>query len=356
MRFVFKPLILLSLLLLLNACGADAEYTGEEQNKKPHGEGTWLHPGGTFYSGEFVAGLREGHGTWEHRSGIIYRGGWKENRYHGTGTLKIPGRLIYTGQWYYGLKEGYGVQEWLNGEKYVGFWQNNLRHGQGIMHYADGSVYEGNWEEGKRSGEGVLTTAEGEIISGIWEKDRLAYIPVSEVRLNREALTLNLSSSGVTLTAAVFPEEATNKSVIWGSENPSIASVNEEGLVVPLSPGSTTINATSLADGLKATCAIEVRAPSQTRATGITISPKIINFYLNSAPVTLTATVSPANASNQSVIWQSSNEAVVKVNDDGQATPRGYGDATITALTADGGHAATCLVIVYNPELDSSFD
>ena len=60
----------------------------------------------------------------------------------------------------------------------------------------------------------------------------------------------------------------------------------------------------------------------------------------------LTATVSPANASNRAVVWTSSNPYVAEVAPDGTVTGKEPGKATITVTTSDGGHTATCEVTV----------
>ncbi|ADL50966.1 Ig-like domain-containing protein [Clostridium cellulovorans] len=60
---------------------------------------------------------------------------------------------------------------------------------------------------------------------------------------------------------------------------------------------------------------------------------------------TLTATVSPSNASNKTILWTSSNTAVATVVG-GVVKAVGGGTATITAKTADGGFTATCTITV----------
>lgn len=63
------------------------------------------------------------------------------------------------------------------------------------------------------------------------------------------------------------------------------------------------------------------------------------------------ATISPANATNQSIIWSSSNPSVAEV-DAGRITAVGLGIAQITATTADGSFEAHCDVIVNAPPTD----
>lgn len=61
---------------------------------------------------------------------------------------------------------------------------------------------------------------------------------------------------------------------------------------------------------------------------------------------TLTATLEPADASDQTVTFTSSNTAVAAVDPDGTVHALSEGQATITVTTRDGGFQATCLVTV----------
>ena len=60
----------------------------------------------------------------------------------------------------------------------------------------------------------------------------------------------------------------------------------------------------------------------------------------------LSKTISPADASNQSVIWSSGDQNVATVGSNGLVTAVGKGTATITVTTADGGKTAQCVVTV----------
>lgn len=61
---------------------------------------------------------------------------------------------------------------------------------------------------------------------------------------------------------------------------------------------------------------------------------------------TLTATIAPANASNQGITWASDNETVATVDAAGKVTAVSTGTANITVTTTDGGFTAACLVTV----------
>lgn len=60
----------------------------------------------------------------------------------------------------------------------------------------------------------------------------------------------------------------------------------------------------------------------------------------------LISIITPDNATNQSIVWNSSDNKVATVNENGLVTAVGEGTATITATTADGGFTATCKVTV----------
>ena len=61
---------------------------------------------------------------------------------------------------------------------------------------------------------------------------------------------------------------------------------------------------------------------------------------------TLVATVMPENATDKSVVWESSNKSAAAVSQEGLVTAVGEGKATITVKTNDGGFSASCEVIV----------
>ena len=85
-------------------------------------------------------------------------------------------------------------------------------------------------------------------------------------------------------------------------------------------------------------------SPDAVAVTGVSLDKSSISLK-EGASETLTATISPANASNKSVNWKSSDTAVATV-DAGKVTAVRAGTATITVTTADGGKTASCTVTV----------
>jgi hypothetical protein len=87
--------------------------------------------------------------------------------------------------------------------------------------------------------------------------------------------------------------------------------------------------------------------PSVTAVTGVSLNYPTLSLTADGATGTLVATVSPANATNQAVIWTTSNAAVATVVN-GVVTPVSVGTAIITATTEDGSKVATSTVTVTN--------
>ena len=85
-------------------------------------------------------------------------------------------------------------------------------------------------------------------------------------------------------------------------------------------------------------------SPAAIAVTGVSLNKTALTLNIG-AQETLTATVSPSNAANKAVTWNSSNANVATVNG-GVVTGVSAGNATITVATQDGGRTATCSVTV----------
>ena len=81
--------------------------------------------------------------------------------------------------------------------------------------------------------------------------------PVTGVTLDVTELTLDVPQTA-TLKATVAPEDATDKSVTWASDNETVATV-AEGVVTAVAEGTANITVTTTDGGFKATCVVTVR-------------------------------------------------------------------------------------------------
>lgn len=142
------------------------------------------------------------------------------------------------------------------------------------------------------------------------------------------------------LTATVAPDNTTDKTVTWTSSDETVATVDAEGLVTALAPGQAVI--TAACGEAKGTCTLTVVA-RVIEVTGITLDQTSI-FGAPGNSQKLTATVTPDDATDKTVTWSSSDEAVATVDADGLVTFVADGHAVITA--ACGEFTATCNVEV----------
>lgn len=168
-------------------------------------------------------------------------------------------------------------------------------------------------------------------------------LPVHALKLNRKKVVLYSGRSGFQLTSTPAPRNADDPSVTWSSSRSSVASVDRlTGSITPLKPGTATIQCRA-ADGTKTKsyCTVIVKPVIP---TGLTLSQASLEVNVG-ATAALTATVSPADTTDQRVTWTSSNTSVATVSG-GTVTGRRYGKATITAKTRSGCIRARCLVSV----------
>ena len=190
-------------------------------------------------------------------------------------------------------------------------------------------------------------------------------INVESVALNSQNEELKIGET-TTLVATVMPSNATNKKVVWSSDNTNVATVNN-GVVTAVGEGSANIKVTTEDGNKTATCMITVLPeeepePEPEPTPEPDPEPEVINVEsvaLNSQneelkigeTTTLVATVMPSNATNKKVVWSSDNTNVATVNN-GVVTAVGEGSANIKVTTVDGNKTAVCKITVVDEQED----
>ena len=82
--------------------------------------------------------------------------------------------------------------------------------------------------------------------------------PVTGIRLNKSSLTMDALDT-FRLTASASPDNAYDKRILWSSSDPTIVSVDENGLVTALKKGKATITAAAMdGSGVKSTCEVTI--------------------------------------------------------------------------------------------------
>jgi uncharacterized protein YjdB len=197
--------------------------------------------------------------------------------------------------------------------------------------------------------------------------------PITNIVMTQRNIIVTLNPTTTTnpslpesyqVTVTLFPTYPSNMNVFWSSSNPKVAVVSNNtppvlntvfsdpnfGLwqitetVTPLTNGTTVITVTS-ADGQKSdTTTVVVTTP----VSGLSMSalPVVMNPTRTYA---LQAVVLPSTATNNAVIWSSTNTSVANVNSNGVVTAITSGSCGITATTVDGGFSAISNITVVTP-------
>ncbi len=176
-----------------------------------------------------------------------------------------------------------------------------------------------------------------------------------------ESITISSRESNMTLTnkqpelhllATISPVRATLGRVAWsiteGNEYATIAPDGTLTLTAAHSASGIIIVQAAAIDGSEVTDTKEIAfsytAAGDIAVTGVSLNQNSLTLAIGDT-YTLTATVTPSNATNKTVRWSSSAPNVVTVQD-GFITALSEGNATITVTTVDGLHTATCNITV----------
>ena len=148
------------------------------------------------------------------------------------------------------------------------------------------------------------------------------------------------ASLGIT----TVPANATNRAITYTIADPTIATISSTGEIEPLKNGMTSVTAKTVEGGFSKTMRITV----ETKVTGIKLDQRELKLGVGETKK-LIASIAPVDASNQKVIWKSSNETVATVSETGVITTKALGVSLITATTEDGKFEATCALTVLVP-------
>ena len=174
-------------------------------------------------------------------------------------------------------------------------------------------------------------------------------IELKGITINKTTLRLKEKNSE-TLKITFNPSNATNKKITWKSSNSNIATVDNNGTVKAIKPGSATITAVSNDGGYVATSKVTVEALSK-KVTGVSLDKKEIQLVAGEEG-TLKATINPSYAENKNIKWESSDEKVATVKD-GVISAKRKGTTEIKVITEDGEKEAICKVTVTSPPIKS---
>ncbi|MGI5977718.1 MAG: Ig-like domain-containing protein [Candidatus Limivicinus sp.] len=175
--------------------------------------------------------------------------------------------------------------------------------------------------EGQNSIEAIAGTASA---SKNFTVDPAPVVP-GKVVLDKYEINLNGYGATDKISASFDKGVAAAGEFTFTSNAPAIASVDGDGNVTALSAGTTTVVVASKTHGFTAPCTVNVNISK----TAITVTPEVSGMEVGAPAIQFTAKVEPAEA-DQTVEWISSNSGVVSIDQNGIATAKAAGTATIT--------------------------
>lgn len=179
-------------------------------------------------------------------------------------------------------------------------------------------------------GEATITAKVGDISDTIKitvTEPAVTVVDVESVTLNKTEITLEIGGTE-TLTAAVLPENATDKTVAWETSNAEVATV-ANGVVTAVAKGEATI--TAKAGDKTATCKVSVNE-TVVEVPSITITNGETATMNTGDTLQLNATVENLEGT---VAWTSSDDEVATVSGTGLVTALADGEVTITAAVGE---------------------
>ena len=196
----------------------------------------------------------------------------------------------------------------------------------------------------------------GDAIVGVVANDGgkrgLSTIRVNEGFIHVKSIELNIPENfgiivGQTkqLEVNIIPNKADNKTFSWINTDPSVVSIDENGLLTALEVGTATIGVKTEDREKTYLTVVSVLPPSMTTLAFPEESHTFDDVY--ASPYRIIPIIEPVDEYERELEWSTSDISCCLVDEDGLVTVTGGGTAVITASSKDGsGLSATCTITV----------
>ena len=135
----------------------------------------------------------------------------------------------------------------------------------------------------------------------------------TDIEINESNIQMTVDDTKQ-LTATITPSDAFIKTVKWASNNIYAVTVDENtGFITAVGAGVATITATTVDGNLHATCEVNV-ANKHIAVTGVNFSEETATFAQTATDISVVANVSPSDATNKGITYESSNPSKVAVD------------------------------------------
>ena len=154
-------------------------------------------------------------------------------------------------------------------------------------------------------------------------------VQVEKITLSLDKTTIN-KGERIKIKASISPEDAVDKTLKYSSDNTSVATVSSDGYIQGISSGSAKITAKA-SNGVTGTINIKVYSP----VTDIITSTDNIVLQIGET-YKINATVFPDDADNNNILYNTENNGIAKVDEQGIVTGETEGETSINAVSEEG--------------------
>ena len=150
--------------------------------------------------------------------------------------------------------------------------------------------------------------------------EKTVQVTVNDTTIRPASVSISENSATMTvgetkqLTATVTPEDAYIKTVKWSSNNISAVKVDENGMLTAVGAGKATITATTVDGNLQAECEVTVNN-KYVAVESVSFNEEETTFAASATDISVTANVSPSDATNKGIKYSSSNPEKVTVDE-----------------------------------------
>ncbi|MFT0899641.1 Ig-like domain-containing protein [Candidatus Methanoprimaticola sp. MG2] len=169
-------------------------------------------------------------------------------------------------------------------------------------------------------------------------------IKVTDIELEDYSLSLKVGEA-YALKATVSPDNAADKTLLWTSSNPAVASVSSSGVVTGISAGTAVITVSTKDGSVTETCDVKV-VPL---ATSVSFVGDETSYLNKGDTLTLNAVTEPVGAK---LVFKSSDPSVASVSSSGVVKALKAGTAVITVTASGTQLEDTCTIVVTDVTVD----
>ena len=172
------------------------------------------------------------------------------------------------------------------------------------------------------------------------------HVPLTGIAFTKKAVEVAIDETAA-LSCTLTPADTTRRMLTYTVKDPSVAQVDESGVITGIASGTTTVTATSTelgADGRPLTDTVTVTV--YRKATSLTFENVALSLSVADGAVDLPRAIGSAGVEMR-LYYRSTDEAVATVDaENGRLIPRRAGTTALVVTDERSGLTASCLVVV----------